>query len=175
MAITLNVSYPPLSKQTDAYAIKNPQQVTNAFTITEASEAADTLKLGDQEKISQLKEFLKDYDMTSISTDELKKVGRRLYDDGMISQRAFGMFISGDGASDANGRQTNTHVKFNAIALFNEKLEDTRAFFKSEPMVAMQDGAMDHLQGMVSANQAVGALAYFVKSANNDLSINEYA
>ncbi|OIN51783.1 hypothetical protein BLL37_14090 [Pseudomonas azotoformans] len=175
MAITLNVSYPPLSKQTDAYTIKNPQQVTNAFTITEASEAADTLKLGDQEKISQLKEFLKDYDMTSISTDELKKVGRRLYDDGMISQRAFGMFISGDGASDANGRQTNTHVKFNAIALFNEKLEDTRAFFKSEPMVAMQDGAMDHLQGMVSANQAVGALAYFVKSANNDLSINEYA
>ncbi|MHA4967402.1 hypothetical protein ACX0KY_12645 [Pseudomonas extremorientalis] len=175
MAITLNVSYPPLSKQTDAYTIKNPQQVTNAFTITEASEAADTLKVGDQEKISQLKEFLKDYDMTSISTDELKKVGRRLYDDGMISQRAFGMFISGDGASDANGRQTNTHVKFNAIALFNEKLEDTRAFFKSEPMVAMQDGAMDHLQGMVSANQAVGALAYFIKSTSNDLSINEYA
>jgi hypothetical protein len=174
MAITLNVSYVPMSKQTDAYVIKNPNQVTNAFTITEASEAVDALKTGDQEKISQLKDFLKDYDMTSISTAELKKVGRRLLDEGMISERAFGMFISGDGASDANGRQTNTHVKFNAIALFNEKLEDTKAFFKSEPAVARQDGAMDHLQGMIDANQAVAALAYFVKSSNNDFSINEH-
>ncbi|MCF5327603.1 hypothetical protein GIW15_26990 [Pseudomonas lurida] len=175
MAITLNFSSPSLTKQTDAYTIKNPNQVTNAFTITEASEAADTLKLGNQEKISQLKEFLKDYDMTSISTDELKVVGSRLYDEGMISRRAFGMFISGDGASDAKGLQTNTHVKFNAIAPFNEKLEDTKAFFKSEPLVARQDGAMDHLQGMVSANQAVAAMAYFVRSANSDLSINEQA
>lgn len=175
MAITLNVSYPPLSKQTDAYSIKNPQQVTNAFTITEASEAADTLKLGDQEKISQLKEFLKDYDMTSISTAELKKVGRRLFDDGMISERAFGMFISGDGASDANGRQTNTHVKFNGIALFNEQLEDTVAYFKTDPRISKRDGAMDHLRSMVEANQAINALAYFVKSAHSNLSVNERA
>jgi len=175
MVITLNVSSASLTKQNDAYTIKNPNQVTNAFTITEASEAADALRLSNQEKISQLKAFLKDYDMTSISTAELKKVGRRLFDDGMISERAFGMFISGDGASDANGRQTNTHVKFNAIALFNEKLEDTKAFFKSEPLVAKQDGAMDHLQGMVDANQAVAALAYFVKSSQDDLSIDEHA
>ncbi|AOE79789.1 hypothetical protein A7318_14650 [Pseudomonas lurida] len=175
MAITLNVSYAPISKQNDAYTIKNPNQVTNAFTITEASEAADALRLSNQEKIIQLKAFLKDYDMTSISTDELKVVGSRLYDEGMISRRAFGMFISGDGASDAKGFQTNTHVKFNAIALFNEKLEDTKAHFKSEPMLARQDGAMDHLRGMVSANQAVAAMAYFVRSANSELSINEQA
>lgn len=175
MAITLNVSYPPLSKQTDAYAIKNPNQVTNAFTITEASKAVDALKLSNEEKISQLKEFLKDYDMTSISTDELKMVGRRLFDDGMISERAFGMFISGDGASDANGRQTNTHVKFNGIALFNEHLEDTVAYFKSDPRISKREGAMDHLRSMVEANQAINALAYFVKSANSDLSINERA
>ena len=175
MAITLNVSYAPISKQNDAYTIKNPNQATNAFTITEASEAADALRLSNQEKISQLKAFLKDYDMTSISTDELKLVGRKLYDEGMISRRAFWMFIEGDGASDANGFQTNTHVKFNAIALFNEKLEDTKAFFKSEPAVARQDGAMDHLQSMISANHAVNALTYFIKSANSDLSIQEQA
>ncbi|MDQ0654008.1 hypothetical protein [Pseudomonas cedrina] len=175
MAITLNVSYAPMSKQTDAYVIKNPNQVTNAFTITEASKAVDALKLEDQEKITQLKDFLKNYDMTSISTDELKIVGSKLYDEGMISRRAFGMFIEGDRASDANGFQTNTHVKFNAIALFNERLEDTRAFFESEPAVARQDGAMDYLQGMINANHAINALAYFAKSANSDLSVREQA
>ena len=148
---------------------------TNAFTVTDASEAAQALKLQDEERISALKDFLKGYDMTSISTDELKKVGRRLYDEGMISRRAFGLFIAGDGASDVNGYQTKTDVKFNAIALFNEKMQDEIDYRKSEPLRSYREGAMDYLQGMVNANQAINALAYFVNSSSSTLSVNEKA
>ncbi|KRP54626.1 hypothetical protein [Pseudomonas poae] len=174
MAIILTPSTHP-SRESAAYVIKNPQMTTNAFTVTDASEAAQALKLQDEERISALKDFLKGYDMTSISTDEFKKVGRRLYDEGMISRRAFGLFIAGDGASDVNGYQTKTDVKFNAIALFNEKMQDEIDYRKSEPLRSYREGAMDYLQGMVNANQAINALAYFVNSSSSTLSVNEKA
>ena len=63
-----------LSKQTDARVVRNPTMVTNAFTVNEEAKAAETLKLKDQEKTNNLKAFLKNYDMTSISTYELKDV-----------------------------------------------------------------------------------------------------
>lgn len=163
------------TKATNPYQIKNPGQVKNQFTITEASKAAETLKLDDNKNILELKNFLKSYDMTSISSDELRAVGRQLYKNDMISYRSFGMFITGDGASDASGRPTNTHVKFNAIALFNEKLEDTLAFFEAEPALAKSEGAGDHLQGMVDANHAINALAYFVNSQGHSFSVDERA
>ncbi len=116
-----------LSKQTDARVIRNPTMVTNAFTVNEEAKAAETLKLKDQEKINDLRAFLKNYDMTSISTYELKAVGGRLYEAGLIDGNTFSMFISGDGAFDENGHQTKQDVKFNAIALFNETYEDQLA------------------------------------------------
>lgn len=175
MAILLTAEQMRYTKASNPYQIKNPGQVTNQFTITEESKAAQTLKLNDSQEIMTLKKFLKNYDMTSISTDELKVVGRQLYNNNMISQRSFGMFISGDGASDANGNQTDTHVKFNAIALFNEKLEETTAYFQSDSSIPKRVGAIDHLQGMVDANHAINALAYFVNSNASSLSIDERA
>ncbi|MBV4455754.1 hypothetical protein [Pseudomonas azadiae] len=162
-----------LSKQTDARVIRNPTMVTNAFTLTEESKAAETLKLKQQEKIAELKTFLKDYDMTSISTYELKKVGRRLYEADLIDVNTFGMFISGDGASDENGHQTKQDVKFNAIALFNEKYEDQLAYFSTD-RYSTQESVTYILGGMKSANQAINALAYFANSAKNTLAVDEF-
>ncbi|MEX5595372.1 hypothetical protein [Pseudomonas orientalis] len=164
-----------LSKQTDAVVIKNPGKVTNAFTITEESNAVDELRMWQQDELADLKAFLKKYDMTSISTDELKQVGRRLFDSKVIDEQAFLIFISGDGASDATGRQTNTHVKFNAIALFDEKLEDYLAFVKSNPDVGRSQGIPEYIQGMFDANRAINALAYFANSSKHDLSVEERA
>ncbi|MCP1510946.1 MULTISPECIES: hypothetical protein [Pseudomonas] len=163
------------SMQTNAIVIKNPDKVTNAFTITDESKAVDELRMWRQDELADLKEFLKKYDMTSISTDELKKVGRRLFESNIIDEQAFFIFISGDGASDANGRQTNTHVKFNAIALFDEKLEDYLAFVKSNPDVGRSQGIPEYIQGMIDANRAINALAYFANSPKNDLSVEEHA
>ncbi|WP_339470011.1 hypothetical protein [Pseudomonas sp. EL_65y_Pfl1_R83] len=163
-----------LSKQTDARVVRNPTMVTNAFTLTEESKAAETLKLKDPEKINDLNIFLKRYDFTSISTNELKEVGSMLYDNKLIDDNTFMMFIAGDGASDANGRQTKMDVKFNAIALFNEKLEDNLAYFKTDRYSKPEHVAyITHR--MVSANQALNAMVYFVNSPASTLSIDEHA
>ena len=163
------------SMQTNAIVIKNPDKVTNAFTITDESKAVDELRMWRQDELADLKDFLKKYDMTSISTDELKQVGSRLFNSKIIDDQAFRMFISGDGASDANGRQTNTHVKFNAIALFDEKLEDYLAFVDSNPDVRRSQGIPEYIQGMVDANRAINALLYFAHSPKDDLSVEEHA
>lgn len=136
-----------LSKQTDAFIIKNPEKTTNTFTFTEESKAADELRMWQQRELADLKQFLKGYDMTSISTDELKVVGRRLYESNIIDASAFGIFTFGDGAFDANGKQTNTQVKFNAIALFNEKLDDYLDFVKSNPSVGRSQGIPEYIKG----------------------------
>ncbi|AZF16065.1 hypothetical protein [Pseudomonas sp. R3-18-08] len=164
-----------LSKQENAFVIKNPEKTTNSFTITNATTAADELKIRHQGELAELKEFLKKYDMTSISTDELKKVGRRLYESDIIDASAFSMFTLGDGAFDADGHQTDTHVKFNAIALFDEKLDDYLAFVKSNPGVGRSQGIPEYIQGMVDANRAINALAYFANSSRPDLSVEERA
>lgn len=163
-----------LSKQTDARVVRNPTMVTNAFTVNEESKAAETLKLKSTEKTADLKAFLKTYDMTSISTHELKIVGRKLYENDLIDGNTFSMFISGDGAFDERGHQTKQDVKFNAIALFNEKYEDQLKYFSTDRYSKPDDVAYI-LGGMKSANQAINALAYFVTSANNTLSVDERA
>ncbi len=174
MAIVSTTEPLQRSKATNAYVIKNPNEVKNAFTITDVSKASETLKLDTDDKLVGLKSFLKNYDMTSISTDDIRKVGRRLYDSGAIDVQAFGMFIAGDMANDEKGHPTNTHVKFNAIALFNQRLADYDAFLKDNPKLKTHDN-LAWRQGMVAANQAVNALLYFVNSASSRLSVDEHA
>lgn len=174
MAIVMTTEPMQLSKASPAFVIKNPNQIENAYTITSDSEAADTLSLTGDDQIGQLKEFLKSYDMTSISTDELRKVGSRLYNSGLIDVEAFGMFIGGNLANDETGRPTDTHVKFNAIALFNERLEGYDEFLSDNPRLANQ-GNLKWRQGMVAANQAINAMLYFANSSHNARSIDEKA
>ncbi|WP_248732518.1 hypothetical protein [Pseudomonas sp. MWU13-2517] len=174
MAIVATTDSVQRSKATSAYLIKNPREIKNSFTPTDASKAADILKIGAEKEITELKSFLKDYNMTSISTNELKKVGRQLYSSGAIDVMAFGMFISGNGEFDAKGNQANTHVKFNVIALFNQKLEEYAKFLEDFPGHATPDN-LTWKKAMIAANHAIGALTYFVNSTNNKLSVDEQA
>ncbi len=173
MAMLLTAQQMMHTKASHPYPIKNPNQVVNGFTVKEESIAAQTLKLKDEEKTAQLKDFLKGYDMASISTDDLKKVGSRLYDDGVIDEYAFGLFISGSGAFDADGKQTDTHVKFNAIALFNEKLENHLAYFEKNSKAGNTPGMVLWRNGLITANHVINAMAYFVNSSKSEVAINE--
>ncbi|WP_411380336.1 hypothetical protein [Pseudomonas sp. MPB26] len=173
MAILLTAEQMRHTKASNPFQIKNPEQVVNRFTITEESKASETLKLHKQDSIDDLKIFLKDYDMTSITTNELKKVGSRLYNSGVIDGEAFHMFISGLGAFDANGQQAETDVKYNAIALFNEKLDDYLSFVENRPDVKHSQGIPEYIRGMFSANRAINALAFFVNSNRDDFTIDE--
>lgn len=85
------------------------------------------------------------------------------------------MFISGLGAFDANGQQAETDVKYKAIALFNEKLEDYLSFLESHPNMKWSQGIPEYVQGMFAANHAINARAFFVNSSRSDLSIEERA
>lgn len=114
--------------------------------------------------------------MTNITNMELKKVGRKLYENKLISEQAFGVFIEGTSAVDKDGHQADLHVKFNAIALFDQRLEDQTSWMptytaeqKSQPLF------WPWRQGMIDANRAINALAYFANSASNDLSVDERA
>ena len=174
MAIMLTAEQMRYTKATNAYAIKNPEPRTNAFTVTEESVAANTLNLDETQKIIDLKKHLKDYDMTSISSDELRKVARVLFDNEMIDIHAFAVFAGGNLATGADGRPTDTDIKFNAIALFNERLEDYNNFLEKNPADVKED-TLRWRKGMIDANHAVGALAYFVNSSRGDLTIHEQA
>lgn len=174
MAVTLTAQQMQHTKASNAYEIKNPQQTKNSFTIKDASEAAKALNLGKQEQISQLKDFLKGYDMTSISTDELKTVGAKLYEHGLIDTDTFTVFITGDGATDANGQQAHTDVKFNAIALFNERRDDHVAYFANDHY-SDKTFAASTIRGLTHANQAINALAYFANSSHDTLLVSERA
>ncbi|MDQ0704151.1 hypothetical protein QF043_002943 [Pseudomonas sp. W3I7] len=174
MAIVWTTEPLQQSKATAAVVIKNPNEVKNAFTVTDAPEASAALQLDSAQEVNQLKDFLKDYDMTSISTDELKKVGRRLYNSGAIDEVAFGMFISGNGEFDEKGNQANTHVRYNAVALFNQRFEEYSRFLEEHPVHSNSDN-LRWKQGMIAANHAVGALAYFANSASHKLALDEQA
>ena len=165
------------SKQSSGYVVKNPHQVTNSFTIRDQDKAAATLKLSGKDQINQLKDFLKNYDMTSVSTNDLIKIGSMLYQNGLINEQVDAEFISGNTATDANGQQTDKDVKFNAIAMFNEMLADTKGVAAANPEFAMesQKGYQVALHSLIGANQAINALAYFSHSPHSNLSVNEQA
>ncbi len=164
------------SKASPGYVIKNPNKVITDFTVTNEAKAAKALNIESKEQIIDLKQFLKGYDMTRISTDERKIVGRKLFENDLITEEAFSVFLYGSMAFDKNGRQTDTHVKFNAIALFDERLEDHKGFLESYSDQAKREkGFLPWKEGMTIANQAINALAYFIKSSRYDLSIDEKA
>ncbi|WP_248801096.1 hypothetical protein [Pseudomonas sp. MWU13-2105] len=177
MSMKLGAAVLASSKQANAYVIKNPNQITNSFTITDKAKAAATLNLSSESDINQLKSTLKNYDMASISTNDLAKIGALLYQNGLIDQHVESQFISGNMNFGANGQQINKDVKFNAIAMFNEMLIDTKGIAKANPEFAMesQAGYKVALHSLVGANQVVNALAYFSNSPHNNLSVNERA
>lgn len=166
---------PALSMQADAYVIKNPQETKNAHTITNAKDAADILHLTSETLIYELKNLIKGCDFTSISTNELARIGSKLCEIDLIDRDVACQFISGDMACDKYGRQTGKDVKYNAIAMFNQMLGDNEAYASNEPMYAHHESFRVVAQALLGANQVINALSYFAHSNRNDLSVSIHA
>ncbi|OIN44487.1 hypothetical protein [Pseudomonas costantinii] len=173
MSVTIGTA--SLSKQAAAYVIKNPHETKNAFTVKSTDEAADILKISGSKAIAELKDSLKGYDLKSISTRELATIGSKLYESGLIDETVASRFTSGSMAFDKNGQQTDKDTKFNAIAMFNQMLGDTTELGHSEPANLSQQGFKMAISSLVAANHVANALAYFVNSAQSDLSVKERA
>lgn len=166
------IKTPALSKQADGYFIKNPGQTTNAHAITNAQIAADVLKLTSDTLIGELKDLIKGSDFTSISTNELAGVASKLAALGLIDEYVHCYFISGNMAVDKNGQQTGKDVKYNAIAMFSEMLDDNRAYSREWPVYAQQESFKVVARALLGANQVINALSYFAYSTSSDLSIS---
>lgn len=168
----LTVRVPALSMQADAYFIKNPQETKNAFTITNAQVAGDVLKLTDKTLIDELKELIKGHDFTLISTSELAQIGSRLSELNLIDDHVADMFVSGNMTTDKYGHQTEKDVKYNAIAMFNQMLDDNKSYARTWPIYGYQESFMVVTRALLRANQAISALSYFSHSSRDDLSIS---
>lgn len=164
-----------LSKQADAYFIKSPQEIKNAHTITDGNAAASVLKLTSGTLIDELKDLIKGYDFTLISTNELARIGSKLYESDLIDGHVASKFTSGNMAVDQYGYQTGRDVKYNAIAMFNQMLEDNKAYATNWPMYAHQDSFKVVTAALLGANQAINALHYFAHSTGKDLSVSIHA
>lgn len=163
----MNVNYPALSMKADAYFIKNPLEVTNSYTKTTAEDASDVLALNGKLSLDELKNSLKGYDFTSVSTYELAKVGSLLRENGLIDNYVSIIFTSGSMATDDNGHQAGADVKFNAIAMLNQMLEERLEHGATEAA-----GFHEFTKGLIRANHVLGALSYFASSVQSDLSIS---
>lgn len=170
--MNITIRTPALSMQADAYFIKNPLETKNAFTVTSAKDAADVLRLKGEGLIGDLKELIRGCDFTSISTNELAKVGSKLYESDLIGEHVVCIFISGNMTTDKKGHQTEKDVKFNAIAMFNQMMDDNRALVREWPLYAQQESFKVVTKALLGANQAINALFYFANSDRNDLSIS---
>ena len=174
-SVSLTIGTASVSKQAAAYVINNPRETKNAFTVKSTDEAANILKISDSKAIADLKDSLKGYDLTSISTRDLATIGSKLYESGLIDESVASRFTSGTMAFDKDGQQTDKDTKFNAIAMFNQMLGDITKLGHAEPASMAQQGFKNSISSLVAANHVVNALAYFVNSAQSDLSVKERA
>jgi TRAP-type uncharacterized transport system substrate-binding protein len=166
------IRMPVLSMQADAYFIKNPREIKNAYTVTSAADAAGILGLTSESLLDELKELIRESDFTLISTNELARIGSRLSELDLIDRHVASVFISGNMTTDKYGHQTERDVKYNAIAMFNQMLGDNKAYARTWPMYAHQESFKVVTRALLGANQAVNALSYFSNSAINNLSVN---
>ncbi|MDF9774626.1 hypothetical protein [Pseudomonas baetica] len=171
-SMNISIRTPVLSMQADAYVIKNPYETKNAHTITNATDAADVLSLKSESAIDALKDMIRGCDFTSISTNELARIGSRLFELELIDEHVACAFISGSMAFDKNGLSTGRDVKFNAVAMFNQMLGDNKTYAREWPMYAHQDSFKTVTRMLLGANQAINALSYFASSDRNDLSLS---
>ena len=164
------------SKRDPGYTIREPQKVVTDFTVKNDVQAAEALNLISNDQIADLKDFLKEYDMTYITNMELKEVGSKLFDAGLISDQAFSVFIQGTRAVDENGHQADLNVKFNAIALFDQRLEEQTAWLPTFSAKTKQEPLfVPWREGMIIANRAINALAYFANSSGKNFTIDKRA
>ena len=130
------------------------------------------MSLTGDSSIAALKELLRGYDFTSISTNELAEVGSILKGRGLVDVYVMDYFISGNQATDERGHQTAKDVKFNAVAMFNQKLGERLGSSLEGYDRSTREGFNEITRGLVRVNHLIAALSYFVNSDQRDLSVS---
>lgn len=152
--------------------IEKPYEVRNQFTVKEEWEASGILEKAGVVVERELKEMIKKLDMTAISTKELALLGAKLSEAGLINSDATSLFIEGNRDCDINGQPIRRDVKFNAVALFNQRYEGQLEFNKKQPAWADHIELKSILDDIKLSNHLLAALSYFADSSKGSLSFN---
>jgi len=164
----MNVQLSALSMKTEAYVITNPLEITNNYTKKNVDDAVQALDVTNKFSMDELKKLLQEYDFTSVSTNELTKVGYVLYKNDMIDIHMYDFLSLGNMAFDERGHKAEVDVRFNAVAMFNQLLEERKVIGKTEFATSFHE--ITRALGRV--NHVLGALSFFANSDTNDLSIS---
>ena len=156
------------------YLIKTPNEVENAYTVKSEAQAQKVFKSATLGEIEEFKAFLKDLNMTSISTRQLTTIGSKLKAAGMINESVAAIFAAGNRDLDASGEQRNIDLKYNAVALFNQLASDPAELARTLPGQHARN-AQPNIKAAVIANHVLNALAYFAHSPGQDLEVREQA
>lgn len=168
----MNIKMPALPMTADAYVIKNPYETKNAFTKTDIDSAAEPLRLVDAVSVDEFKKSLRGYDFTFISTNELKVIAAMLQERELADVYVMDFLMLGNMAFDSGGRQAQMDVKFNAVAMFSQMLDERMVCRKHWVDKATRKSFDEITRGLVRVNHLIGALSYLVSSDQRDLSIN---
>lgn len=139
-------------------------------SVVSEGQAEKLLGKVSQSQLQQAKDAVRGVDMTSVSTEQLAEIGAMLFQSGVVSDEVAGVFISGNMEFDANGKQKNRDVKFNALDFFEKSLRATQSY------VSIGGESTKHAADVLSrANNVLNALAYFANSADSSLSVDTRA
>ncbi|MGH8387280.1 MAG: hypothetical protein ACRESJ_17600 [Pseudomonas sp.] len=164
----MNVILPAMSMKADAYVIKNPLEITNQYTKKNAEDAVGTIGPIAESLFDDLKSSLRGYDFTSVSTKELTKIGAELYHNDLIDLYMYDFLSLGNMAFDERGHKAEVDVKFNAVAMFNQLLEERQEIGGSESASRFHEIT----NSLVRVNHLLGALSFFANTNQNGLEID---
>lgn len=164
----MDVQLSALSMKTEAYVVKKPLETTNNYTKKNVDDAAQALDVTNKFSMGELKKLLQGYDFTSVSTNELTKVSYVLYKNDMIDIHMYDFLSLGNMAFDERGHKAETDVKFNAVAMFNQLLDERKVIGKTEPATSFHEIT----RALERVNHVLGALSFFARSDRDDLSIS---
>lgn len=152
--------------------ILKPNEVVNQYTILNNEQADSAVANEGLKGVEELKAAVRGKDMTAISTRELAMLGSMLYRLGLAEDFAATVFVAGNSDCDRQGRPQNTDVKFNAIALFNQKYQEQREYGESQPNYSQDKELQAFTRGVKSANHILAVLSWFASSPADDLALN---
>lgn len=156
------------------FKIRNPEVVENEFTMESEEVATEFMHDMGIFDLDKVKELVAGLDMTSVSTRELSVLGHAIYWMGYKFDDALSFVSQGNMDSGLDGMPRNQDVKFNAIALIQEQLENHSALLK-DSFYRSDKGYVRIVDSVVNANHLVAALSYFAQTGQKKGIIDEQA
>ncbi|MGV8921174.1 MAG: hypothetical protein ACOH2R_25930 [Pseudomonas sp.] len=158
-----------------SFVIRHPDQKNALHPIKTSNDAKTIFKITSDVGLNRIKDFLKKVDLTAISTRSLAAIGKTLNDNNLISDAVLAQFKAGSMEYDNKGKQINLDKPFNALALFDQKMDDRTEYANATPKEARTSTFRRETAGIQEANHVISAMSWFAHSGSGSLSVSIHA